>query len=227
MPGDTTMRLPFLLIACLAAAPVAAQDRVPADAPVAAAEPAAPPTCNDLRAAAQREHDESERARIAANDDGVRFAFFYECPTAEMTGAERASRNLAASERLRGQGEVGVTADTGAATWSLPVAGSNTAFVTRRVPPARTETAEEFYNRPRAAAGSVAFDQAVAEREGGYSRSASAELGNGTIQNESSYRCTETAFEQTCTSEGTVTFSSGDDDGAAARALLDSLRRPD
>lgn len=187
----------------------------------AAAEPAAAPeepTCAQLEAAARRDHDQAERIRIAANDDGVRYAFFFDCPLAE------ADEDWGVNSFVTGQ------AAANARLSGLELAPSGSATITRATPAPRRETAEEFYNRDHSA---PSFDEAVAMRRDASRTQESrrtvreAELGNGRIRNETEQSCTETLFERTCTSGGSVTFSSGDDDGEAARALLESLRGDD
>lgn len=208
---------------------LAAQAQTPASAPVivqfdAAGRPIDPnrqPTCLERRAQDEARFAEESARRAAAGEPALEQPAQRQCLEFRVVDQSASAATPAQPGPIESS-----------FSWSLPAASSansETAFVTRRSPPARQETAEEFYNRPRAAAGSTSFDEAVAAREGTYSRStfASTELGNGTIENETRQTCTETLFERTCSSGGSVTFSSGDDGGAAARALLESLRGDD
>ena len=207
------MRLPLLLLACTMPAALAAQDAAPArerprisvtpatapaPAPAEAAAQPAPPTCDDLRAAARREHEAREAARIAANDDGLRYAFFFECP-AEVAAADAEEARWAAINA--DIAEVNAAADR-----PLPI---TTRRITSTTPGSDTE---RYAGLDRRSYGeTTASTRPERPSYDGEMRS----------ERQTTQRCTETMFERSCSTTTTFTTGNSEEGRNAAREALE------
>jgi hypothetical protein len=185
------MRHILMLAAALLPAPLAAQKQEPP----AAAESTAP-TCADLRAAARREHDDRERARIAAHDDGVRNAFFFDCPLAEEGedwGISDFQLQQAQSQPTQGENSFGFGEDP---------------FAPQDPRPNRDATVAERCT------GNL-LDHTCELR------SSTSAGRNGEVRSER--RCRQDGLTRSCESSGTVSFGNSPDGRNAAREALEGM----